>query len=167
MTLAILSRVIPHRLLMPAPLETLYSRRWRNIVVRCLRRGLLKHLCRSKKLRHRRPKQATIRSEMRRQMMRTSASVPIRKTQGSLPKQKNQISPGPNSSRTERRPRRQSTSLRTWLSHSEVDQGQEQGSPRQVSISTGRPIASPPLSTLPCLMIGRVSWMWSSQSCLF
>ena len=167
MNLAILSRVIPLRLLMPAPLETLYSRRWRSIVVRCLRRRLLKRHGRSRKLRHRRPKQATIRLEMWRQMMRTSASVPIRKTQGSLPKQKNQISPGPNLSRTERRQRRQSTSLRTWLSRSEVDQDQEQGSPRQVSISTGRLIASPPLSTLPCSMIGRVSWMWSSQSYLF
>ena len=151
---------------MPAPLETLYSRRWRNIVVRCLRRGLLKHLCRSKKLRHRRPKQATIRSEMRRQMMRTSASAPIRRTQGSLPKQKNRISPGPSSSRTELKQRRQSTSLHTWPSHSEVDQDQQQVSPRQASISTGRPIASPPLSTLPCSMKGQVSWMWSSQSFL-
>ena len=159
MTLAILSRVIPLRLLMPAPLETLYSRRWRSIVVRCLRRRLLKRHGRSRNLHHRRPKQATIRSEMWRQTMRTSASAPIRRTQGSLPKQKNQISPGPNLSRIERRQRRQSISLRTWLSRSEVDQDQEQGSPRQVSISTGRPIASPPLSTLPCSMIGRVSWM--------
>ena len=167
MSLAILSRrVIPLRLLMPAPLETLYSSRWRSIVVRCHRGGRPKRQWRSKKLRHRRRKQATIRSEMRRQMMRTSASVPIRRTQGSLQKLNSQTSPGPNLSRTERRQRLRSTSLRTWLSRSEADRDQQQGSPRQASISTGRPIASPRLSTLPCSMTGRVSWMWRSQSCL-
>ena len=162
---AILSRrVIPLRLLMPALLETRYSSRWRSIVVRCLRGGLLKRQWRSKKLRHRRPKQATIHSEMRRQMMRTSASVPIKRTQGSSRKQNSQS--GPNSSRTERRQRLRSTSLRTWLSRSEADRDQPQGSPRQVSTSTGRLTASLPLPTLPCSMTGRVSWMWRSQSCL-